>query len=266
MRDFDYHLAADVKSAIETLRNSEDGKIVAGGMTLLPTLKQRLAAPSDLIDLGGIDALRGISIEDNHVVIRAMTIHADVGASDVVKKAIPALAVLAGGIGDPAVRHRGTIGGSIANSDPAADYPGGVMGLGATIVTDRREIAGDDFFLGLFETALEPDELITSVRFPIPDQAHYIKFKHPASGYAVVGVMVSKTGGKVRVGVTGAGPCAFRVTAFETALEKSFSPDAIADITVDAEDLNTDINFSAEYRAHIVGVLARRCVAALTKG
>lgn len=263
MRDFDYHLAADVEAALAQLRASEDGKIIAGGMTLLPTLKQNLAAPTDLIDLGGISALRGIALDGNMLTIKAMTIHADVGASDVVRKAIPALATLAGGIGDPAVRHRGTIGGSIANSDPAADYPGAVVGLGATIVTDRREIAGDDFFLGLFETALEPDEIITQVRFPVPDQAHYIKFRHPASGYAVAGVMVSRTKGKVRVGVTGAGPCAFRASDFETALERDFNPQAIASIEISAEGLNSDISSSAEYRANLVQVLARRCVAAL---
>lgn len=263
MRDFDYHLAADVQAAIEQLRGSEDGKILAGGMTLLPTLKQNLAAPTDLIDLNGIDALRGISLDGKVLTIKAMTIHADVGASEVVRKAIPALATLAGGIGDPAVRHRGTIGGSIANSDPAADYPGAVVGLGATIVTDRREISGDDFFLGLFETALEPDEIIIAVRFPVPDQAHYIKFRHPASGYAVAAVMVSRTGGKVRVGVTGAGPCAFRVDDYEAALEREFSAQAIASIEISSDDLNSDVSCSAEYRANLVQVLARRCVAAM---
>lgn len=263
MRDFGYHLADDVQAAIDQLRGSEDGKLIAGGLTLLPTLKQNLAAPSDLIDLGGIDALRGIALDGKILTIKAMTIHADVGASAVAKKAIPALAKLAGGIGDPAVRHRGTIGGSIANSDPAADYPASVVGLAATIVTDRREIAGDDFFLGLFETALEADEIITAVRFPVPDEAHYIKFRHPASGYAVAGVMVSRTAGKVRVGVTGAGPCAFRAGELEAALEQDFSPQAIASIEISSDDLNSDMHFSAEYRANLVAVLARRCVAAL---
>ncbi|MGE3246864.1 MAG: xanthine dehydrogenase family protein subunit M [Beijerinckiaceae bacterium] len=263
MHNFEYHLAKDVADAAGRLQGSDDGKLMAGGMTLLPTLKQRLAAPSDVIDLGAIEGLRGISRDGSTLTIGAMTCHADVAASDVVRQAIPALAVLAGGIGDPAVRHRGTIGGSTANADPAADYPGGITGLGATIVTNKREIAGDAFFLGLFETALEDGEIVTSVRFPIPKKAHYQKFRHTASGYAVVGVMVAQTADGVRVGVTGAGPNAFRASDFEAALNKEFSVAAVENVKQSPEGLLSDIHFSAEYRAHIVGVFVRRAVAAM---
>ncbi|MCC2097338.1 MAG: xanthine dehydrogenase family protein subunit M [Hyphomicrobiales bacterium] len=263
MHNFEYHLAADLDGAAKTLADVEDGKLMAGGMTLIPTLKQRLAAPSDVIDLAAVDGLKGISKDGETIVIGAMTCHADVADSAIVQSAIPALATLAGGIGDPAVRHRGTIGGSCANADPAADYPGGVAGLGATIVTNRREIAGDDFFLGLFETALEDGEIITAVKFPIPKKAHYQKFRHTASGYAVVGVMVAQTADGIRVGVTGAGPNAFRATNFEEALSKDFSVKAIEGIAQSPDDLLSDIHFSAEYRAHIVGVFVRRAVAAM---
>ncbi len=263
MHNFEYHLAKDLDNAAKTLAGADDGKLMAGGMTLIPTLKQRLAAPSDVIDLGAIAGLKGIKKEGNAIVIGAMTCHADVAASDIVSKDIPALAALAGGIGDPAVRHRGTIGGSIANADPAADYPAGVVGLGASIITNKREIAGDDFFTGLFETALEEGEIVTAVRFPIPKKAHYQKFRHTASGYAVVGVMVAQTDKGVRVGVTGAGPSAFRASEFEAALSKDFSVKAVEKLKQDADGLLTDIHFSGEYRAHIVGVFVRRAVAAL---
>jgi carbon-monoxide dehydrogenase medium subunit len=264
MHDFNYHRAIDVASAAAKLNSAEDAKLLAGGMTLLPTLKNRLAQPSDLIDLADLNDLRGISIEGDEVVIRAMTQHAVVAASKEVQAAIPALAALAGGIGDPAVRHRGTIGGSVANADPAADYPAAVVGLNATVVTTERSIAGDDFFLGLFDTALRPGEIITSVRFKKPTRAHYLKFRHPASGYAVVGVMVAQFADGVRVAVTGAGPSVFRETAMEAALNKSFTPAVVADIKVSAERLMGDIHCSAEYRAHIVNVYARRAVEALT--
>jgi len=264
MRNFDYHRVADLDEARKIYSASEDGKFMAGGMTLLPTLKQRLAAPSDLVDLGAIEGLKGVSRDGDTITIGAMTTHAEVAASDVVRGAIPALATLAGGIGDPAVRHRGTIGGSVANADPAADYPGGVVGLGATVITDRREIPGDEYFVGLFETALEDGELVTAVRFPIPQKAHYLKFRHTASGYAVVGVMVAQTADGVRVGVTGAGPYAFRASAFEQALASDFSVAAVEKVSLDAEGLLSDIHFSAGYRAHIVGVYVRRAVAALT--
>jgi len=262
MHNFDYHAPKTLDAALALLRDKEDGKIVAGGMTLLPTLKQRLAAPSDLIDLAAINEIKGVCRDGNELVIGAMTCHADVESNGDVRALIPALSYLTSVIGDPAVRHRGTIGGSIANADPAADYPAAVLGLNATIVTNKRRIAADDFFVSLFETALERDEIITSVRFPIPDRAGYQKFRHPASGYAVVGVMVAKFGDKVRVGVTGAAGSAFRASDFEAALEKNFSPDAIMDIAISPDDLLTDIHCSNEYRAHLVNVMARRAVAA----
>ncbi|HWB51876.1 MAG TPA: xanthine dehydrogenase family protein subunit M [Stellaceae bacterium] len=262
MYEFTYHKAASLDDAAKALAANEDAKLVAGGMTLIPTLKQRLAKPSDLIDLAAVPGLKGITEEGGGLRIGAMTRHVEVQRSDVVKRVIPALAALAGMIGDPAVRNRGTIGGSISNNDPAADYPSAVVGLGATVVTNRREIVGDDFFTGMFETALAPDEIVTAVKFPKADAAAYQKFKNPASRYAIVGVFVAKTGGNVRVAVTGAGPCVFRVPEMEAALAKSFSPDAIKDIAIPEDGLNTDIHASAEYRAHLVNVMARRAVAA----
>lgn len=262
MRDFEYHAPQTLDAALALLRETEDGKLIAGGMTLLPTLKQRLAAPSDLIDLAAIDEMKGVRREGDELVIGAMTCHADVAASADVAAAIPALAHLAEIIGDPAVRHRGTIGGSIANADPAADYPAAIVGLNAAVVTNKRKIAADDFFIDLFETALEEDEIITSVRFPIPDRAAYQKFRHPASGYAVVGVMVAKSGDRVRVGVTGAAGSAFRAGDFEAALEQNFSPDALLDVAMSPDGLLSDIHCSNEYRAHLVNVMARRAVAA----
>ncbi len=262
MYSFEYIRAQSVADVSQKLQAAEDPKILAGGMTLIPTLKQRLAQPSVLIDLAQIPDLKGISVSGKTLTIKAMTRHFDVATSPDVKKHIPALAVLAGGIGDPSVRHRGTIGGSTANSDPAADYPGGIMGLGATIETNKRKIVADEFFTGLFETALEPGEIIIAVHFPIPDKAGYIKFANLASGYATCGVMVSKTGDNVRVGVTGAGPCAFRVPEMEAALAKSFTPDAIANIKYPADELLSDMHASAEYRAHLVTVMAKRAVAA----
>jgi len=262
MYEFNYHRPASIDEARELLANSDDAKIVAGGMTLLPTMKMRLAAPSDLIDLAGIESLAGISDDGDAVTIGAMTSHADVAASEVVNKSIPALAALAGKIGDPQVRHRGTIGGSIANSDPAADYPAAVLGLGATVVTDSREIAADDFITGMFETALGEDEIITAIRFPKPKRAAYQKFANPASRYAVAAVMVADTGKGVRVAVTGAGPNAFRATELEAALDKDFSVKALDGLAIDASDLNGDMHASPEYRAHLVMVMARRAVQA----
>jgi aerobic carbon-monoxide dehydrogenase medium subunit len=261
MYEFTYHKAASLDAAAKLL-SDEDAKLVAGGMTLIPTLKLRLAKPSDLIDLASIDGLRGIKEEGGGVTIGAMTRHVEVNRSDIVKRVIPGLAALAGMIGDPAVRNRGTIGGSISNNDPAADYPSAVVGLGATIVTTKREITGDDFFTGMFETALAQDEIVTAVKFPKPDASAYQKFRNPASRYAIVGVFVARTGSTVRVAVTGAGPCVFRVSEMEAALAKSFSPDAIKDIAIPDDGLNTDIHASAEYRAHLVNVMARRAVAA----
>jgi carbon-monoxide dehydrogenase medium subunit len=262
MYEFDYQKAASLEDAAKILAADEDAKLVAGGMTLIPTLKQRLAKPTDLIDLASIPALRGIKEEGGGLTIGAMTRHIDVNRSDVVKRVIPALSNLAGLIGDPAVRNRGTIGGSISNNDPAADYPSAVVGLSATVVTTKREIPGDDFFTGMFETALGQDEIVTAVKFPRPERAAYQKFKNPASRYAIVGVFVAKTADGVRVAVTGAGPCVFRMPEMEAALGKSFSPDSIKDIAISDDGLNSDIHASAEYRAHLVNVMARRAVAA----
>ena len=271
MHAFNYRRAASVEDAVAAFRAAEDGAYLSGGHTLLPTMKQRLAAPSDLIDLAGLDALMGIAVEGDTVAVGALTPHAAVAASAEVRGAIPALATLAGMIGDPQVRNKGTIGGSIANNDPAADYPAALVGLGATVVTDRRRIAADDFFTGLFETALEEGEIVTAVRFPRPPtpppdtqsggRAGYAKFPNPASRYAIVGVMAAETAGGVRIAVTGAGPCVFRATAMEQALGGALDADAALP-EISPEDLNSDIHASAEYRAHLVGVMAARAMAA----
>jgi len=263
MYSFNYIKPASVADAVAKRSAGDDATYLAGGMTLIPTLKQRLAQPSDVLDLGGLSDLKGISVENGVVIIGAMTCHADVAASPDVRKHIPALAVLAASIGDPQVRNRGTLGGSIANSDPSADYPAAVVGLGGTVHTNTRSISGDDFFKGLFETALEPGELIVKVSFPIPKRASYAKFPNPASRYAVVGVMVAETNTGIRVAVTGAGACVFRIPEMEAALAKSFTADAIQHITVPPGDLNNDLHATAEYRAHLVGVMARRAVAAV---
>ena len=262
MHDFGYHRPASVADAAGLIASKSDGKIVAGGMTLIPTLKQRLAQPSDLVDLGGIAELKGVKAEGAGITIGAMTTHADVHRSAEVQKAIPALAVLAGGIGDPQVRNRGTIGGSVANSDAAADYPAAVLALGATIRTNKREIKADDFFKGMFETALQDGEIITAIHFPKPDKAGYSKFPNPASRYAIVGVFVAKAGSGVRVAVTGAGPCAFRSKELESALAASFTPDAAKAVKIKADDFNSDLHATAAYRAHLVSVMASRAVAA----
>ena len=261
MYDFNYKKATSIDDAVNAVTSAEEGKFMSGGMTLIPTLKQRLAKPSDVVDLGGIDELAGISVDGGTVSIGGMTRHAAVNASSEVQGAIPALAKLAGGIGDPQVRNRGTIGGSIANNDPAADYPSAVVGLGATVHTNKRTIAGDDFFTGMFDTALEEGEMVTKVDFPVPQKAAYMKFPNPASRYAIVGVFVAQTNDGVRVAVTGAGPCVFRVPEMEQALSSNFSPDAVAEISIPDGDLNSDIHASAEYRAHLVTVMAKRAVA-----
>mgnify|MGYP002631794020 CR=1 FL=1 len=261
MYDFTYHRPASIAQALETRNGADDGQFMAGGQTMIPVLRQRLAMPSDVIDLSAIPDLKGITVSGGVVTIGAMTPHAAVAASVEIKGAIPALADLASLIGDPHVRNRGTIGGSLANSDPAADYPAAVLGLGATLRTDRREIAGDDFFLDIFETALDDGELITAVDFPVPDGAAYEKFPHPASRFALVGVMVSRSGAGVRVAVTGAGPCAFRVPKMEAALSANFNAGALDGIAIDADGLNSDMHASAEYRAHLIGVLAGRAAA-----
>lgn len=260
MYDFAYHRPKSLAEATAALKGKPEARAMSGGMTLIPTLKQRLAKPSDVVDLNGIKDLAGIKVDGSGVTIGGMTRHADVASSADVKSAIPALAHLAGHIGDPQVRNRGTIGGSVANNDPAADYPAAVVALNATVTTSNRKIAADDFFKGLFETALEDGELITAISFPKAEKAGYMKFPNPASRYAMVGVFVAKTAGGVRVAVTGAGPSVFRVKAMEDALAKNFSSDAIKDIKVPADGLNSDIHGSAEYRAHLVTVMARRAV------
>jgi aerobic carbon-monoxide dehydrogenase medium subunit len=255
MYDFAYHRPKSVADAVNLLKGKPEARPMSGGMTLIPTLKQRLARPSDVVDLGGLKDLAGIKVEGNNVVIGAMTRHAEVAGSAEVKSNIPALAHLADHIGDPQVRNRGTLGGSIANNDPAADYPAAVVALNATVTTNTGKYTADGFFKGLFETALADGELITSVSFPKAEKAAYMKFPNPASRYAMVGVFVAKTAGGVRVAVTGAGPCVFRARAMEEALARNFS----------ADGLNSDIHGSAEYRAHLVGVMARRAVDSANK-
>ena len=262
MRAFEYHKPASVKEAVSLLSRSVESLPLAGGMSLLPTMKQRLSRPAGLIDLSGIGALKGITASTGVLTVGATTRHIDVASSSTVKKAIPALAQLAGGIGDPAVRNRGTIGGSLANNDPAADYPAAVLALGATVVTDRREIAADQFFRGMFDTALEPGELITSVKFPVPAAAGYAKLQNAASRFALVGVFVAKFSSRVRVAVTGAGPAVFRLPAFEAALIRRFEPDAVSGHGVDASGLTSDIHAEAAFRAHLVLVMAKRAIAA----
>ena len=263
MYQFNYKKAGSQDDAISAAGSAEDPKFLAGGMTLIPTLKQRLAQPSDLIDLAGIDGMVGIIDNGDSITIGAMTRHVDVANSDVVKNKIPALASLAGNIGDPQVRNRGTIGGSIANNDPAADYPAAVLGLNATIITNKREIAADDFFDGLFTTALDEDELLTAVKFPVADKAGYAKFPNPASRYALVGVMVAQTGGETRVAVTGASQDGvFRASDIESALSGNWSADAAKGVKMSDADLNADIHASAEYRAHLISVMAGRAVTA----
>jgi aerobic carbon-monoxide dehydrogenase medium subunit len=261
MTPFAYHRPASVASAVQLRGARPDGSYLAGGQSLLPAMKLGLAGPSDLVDLALLPGARAIALDGGSLRIGAMATHAAVAASAEVLQHIPALACLASGIGDPAVRSRGTIGGSLAQADPAACYPAAVLALGATVHTDRRTIAADDFFKGLYETALEAGELITVVSFPLPKRAAYVKFKQPASRFALVGVFVGQGPMGVRVAVTGAGPCAFRVAAFETALAKEWSAKALDRIMLPANGLNTDLHASAAYRAHLVGVLARRAVA-----
>ena len=261
MKDFAYHKPSTVSEAVALLAAGGENRPLSGGMTLLPTMKMRLSSPTALVDLVAVPGLTAITIGGGSVTIGAMTTHAAVAASVALQAAIPALAALAGLIGDPQVRHRGTIGGSIANADPSADYPAAALGLGATIITDRREIAADRFFTAMFQTALEPDEIIVAVRFPIPDQAGYAKFRSQASRFALVGAFVARFGGIVRVAITGAGPVVFRSRDIEDALGANFSPEALARISVAPSGLNSDIHADSEYRAHLVVVMARRAVA-----
>jgi carbon-monoxide dehydrogenase medium subunit len=263
MYAFEYHRPSSVRQATGLAGRVEDFKFLAGGHTLLPTMKQRLAAPANLIDLGQIAELRGIERSARSVTIGAMTTHAEVASSAEVREAIPALAELAELIGDPHVRHRGTVGGSIANNDPAADYPAACLGLGASIVTSKRKIAAEDFFTGLFETALEEGEIVTGVSFPVPQKAAYAKFRNPASRYALVGVFVAKRAADTRVAVTGAGASGvYRWTAAEEALKARFGAKSLEGLAASPEGLNSDIHADAAYRAHLIGVMARRAVAA----
>jgi len=260
MYTFDYQRPASAADAAKALTG--DSRYLAGGQSLVQAMKLRLSASERLVDLGGIAELKGIRADGKAVVVGAMTTHAAVAASPEVAKALPALAELAGGIGDPMVRNMGTLGGAIANADPAADYPAAVLGLGATVKTDQREIAGDAFFTGLYETALKPGELITAVSFPLPAKAAYVKYKQPASRFALVGVFVAQTAGGVRVAVTGAAGSVFRCQPLEDALARSFTPEAAKAVKVGADGLNSDLHGSAAYRAAMVSVMASRAVAA----
>jgi carbon-monoxide dehydrogenase medium subunit len=266
MYTFNYHRPTSLEEAHALFQKSEDGIYLAGGHTLIPTMKQRLAAPSDVIDLAGVADLAGIEVTGNTVRVGAFTRHAEVAAHPEVREVLPVLAGLADAIGDPQVRNRGTLGGSVANSDPAADYPAAVIGLGATVHTQARSIAADDFFCDLFETALDPGEIITRIDFPVPTRAAYRKFPHPASRYAVVGVLVADFGGTIRVGITGAGPCAFRGTALEEALSRDLSSAALESVEVPDAGFNSDLFASAEYRAHLIKVMASRAVQDLLAG
>jgi carbon-monoxide dehydrogenase medium subunit len=263
MHAFKYHRPSSVNDAAALAKG--DAKLLAGGQTLVQTMKLRLASPSDIVDLGTIKDLAGIKSDGKTVTIGAMTRHADVAHSADVKKAIPALAALAGMIGDRQVRAMGTIGGSLANNDPAADYPAAVLGLGATVITNKRKLSPDEFFKGMFTTALGAGEIITSVSFPVPKRAAYTKFKNPASRFAIVGVFVADFGNSARVAVTGAGPGVFRQAEMEKALAAKFAPESVANIKQKADGLNADLHASAEYRAHLVTVMARRAVEAALK-
>jgi carbon-monoxide dehydrogenase medium subunit len=259
---FEYHRAASLADAEMKLKASPDAKLLAGGQTLIAAMKMRLAQPSDLIDISALKDLSFIRVDRNTVVIGAGTRHFEVANSADITRAIPALGQLAESIGDPAVRHVGTLGGSLANNDPAADYPAAVLALDAVIKTRRRSIAAGEFFTGMFSTALEPDEIITEVSFPVPERAGYAKFPNPASRYAMAGVFVAKSSSGVRVAITGAGPCVFRSPEMEAALARRFTPEAIANIAIDPADLNSDIHGSAEYRASLVTAVAKQAVAA----
>ena len=260
MREFDYYRAGSVRDAAKRLARGGNAMLLAGGMTLLPTLKMRFSEPSELIDLSGIDELKGIKLSRKGAHIGAATTHVEVAGNVELRAAIPVLSQAAESIGDPQVRNRGTLGGSVANNDPAADYPAVALGLGATIFTNKRKISAGSFFVGMFETALGAAEVVTEVLFPLPQRAGYAKFPNPATRYALVGVCVAQFKSGVRVAATGAGPSVYRLEEFEKALEANFSPGALQGIPVSAANLNDDMHASAEYRAHLVGVMARRAV------
>ncbi|TDG03458.1 xanthine dehydrogenase family protein subunit M [Paraburkholderia guartelaensis] len=261
MYAFDYQRASDAQGAVKALAADADAKFLGGGQSLLAAMKLRLAQPTTLVDVTRIPELKALQVDGKVVKVGAAVCHADVAENAQIRNTLPALADLAGMIGDRQVRALGTLGGSLANDDPAADYPAAVLALNATVVTDRRRIAADDFFLGMYETALEPDELIVSVEFQVPERAAYEKFRNPASHFALAGVFVAKYGGDVRVAVTGAGPSVFRAGALESALKTNFAPEAARAVKMPADDLNTDLHASAAYRAHLIPVLAARAVA-----
>jgi carbon-monoxide dehydrogenase medium subunit len=262
MYAFAYSRPSSVADAVKVFGDHDDAQWLAGGMTLLPSMKLRLTAPSALIDLNFIESMRGIEASGDRIVVGATTRHAEVNASPEIRRAIPALSLLAGGIGDAQVRNRGTIGGSISNNDPAADYPAAILGLNATIETDRRQISADDFFTGMFRTCLRPGELVTRVSIPVPDSAGYAKFPHPASGYAVSAVLVARFGRAVRVAVTGSAPCVFRIREAEERLKAHFDPSVADSLNLDPALLNSDLHASADYRAHLTTVMMKRAIIA----
>ncbi|MEM7243072.1 MAG: xanthine dehydrogenase family protein subunit M [Pseudomonadota bacterium] len=263
MYDVNFHKAKDAKDAAKLVKSGDDPMYLSGGMTLIPTMKARLAAPSDLVDVSAASDMVGITVKGSTITIGAATTHAEVASNAKLIKAVPGLACLAAGIGDPAVRHRGTIGGSIANNDPAADYPAAMLGLAATIVTNKRKISADKFFVGLFETALNEGELIKAVIVEKPKKSSYAKFPNPASRYAMVGVFVAKTAKGTRVAVTGAGgDGVFRMKKLEKALDKKWGPEALAGTQIGSEGLMSDMHGSAEYRANLIGVMAKRAIEA----
>jgi carbon-monoxide dehydrogenase medium subunit len=261
MYDFAYHKPSSVADAVKLLAADPDARAISGGMTLLPALKLRLNKPTSLVDLSGITELRGIKRDGNTVVFGALTKHFEIATNADIKASIPAFAWMASTIGDTQVRNRGTIGGSVANNDPSADYPAALLALGATIQTDKRKIDADSFFQGMFATALEAGEIVIAVHIPVPEKAGYAKMRNPASRYSMAGVFVAKGPAGVRVGVNGAGANgAFRATEMEKALAAAWSPDAVAAVKLDAGKMNGDIHGSAEYRAHLVTVMAKRAV------
>ena len=262
MYAFEFQQPTTLRQAVSMLAKSEDAKLLADGHSLIPVMKLRLASPGTIIDLSQVKELTGVELKGRSLVIGAMTRHREVANSPIALEAMPGLAAVPASIGDPHVRNRGTIGGSVANNDPNADYPAACLGLGATIITTKRKISADEFFTGMFETALEPDEIITKISFPLIKKCGYEKFKHPASGFALVGVFVSKASSGVRVAVTGAGANGvFRVPSFEEALSKRFVPKSLEGLTIPQDGMNSDIHAGAEYRAHLVGVMARRATA-----
>jgi carbon-monoxide dehydrogenase medium subunit len=262
MYDFAYHKPSSVADAVKLLSADPEARAISGGMTLLPALKLRLNRPTALVDLSGIAELRGVCRNGDTIVIGALTRHHEIANSPEVQASIPALAAMAASIGDPQVRNRGTIGGSVANNDPAADYPAALLALGATIQTDRRKVSADDFFTGMFTTALDTGELVTAIHIPVPEKAGYAKMRNPASRYSMAGVFVAKGPAGVRVAVNGAGADGvFRQAEMEKALAGNWSPDAVAGVKQSPDAINGDIHGSAEYRAHLVTVMAKRAVA-----